>query len=210
MSPTCATAAAFDLVAAAAMAWPRGRGRRSAGRPGRGRARVRPDGRSSPTARATIWSSARSPTPNIASSPTTGSKRWSSSGGTLADLKGMWRDRQLTRRSIAGRCERAGVDRCVTIRPSSRAALAAYAAAVSVCRRAGLGALLPWLARGPILPGEFARAGEPQRADRQYRRDHHRLLDAAVDRDLSRHPLELCDLPAGADRPRAGRRRVRC
>ena len=71
-----------------------------------------------------------------------------------------------------------------------------------------LGALLPVALRGTVLPGIPGEAASVNALFGNLVGDHHRLLDAAVDRDLPRHPLDLCDLPDRADRARPGRRRL--
>ena len=49
-----------------------------------------------------------------------------------------------------------------------------------------IGALAAVVRARAAAAGIDVRARQPQYADRQCRRGHHRLLDAAVDRDLSR------------------------
>ena len=78
----------------------------------------------------------------------------------------------------------------------------------SSCRRAAHRRLLPWFARGPLLPGTMFEPASLNALHRQRRGGRHRLLDAAVDRDLSRHPPQLGDPSGGADRARHRRRVV--
>ena len=64
--------------------------------------------------------------------------------------------------------------------------------------------LIPWFARGPLLPGSMFEPASLNTLAAQCRGGDHRLLDAALDRDLSRHPPQLGDLARGADRSRRG------
>ena len=65
-----------------------------------------------------------------------------------------------------------------------------------------IGALLPWLARGPLLPGELFEAASLNALFANSLAIIIAFWTAAVDRDLSGHPPELCHPALGADRTR--------
>ncbi len=101
------------------------------------------------TAGPTIWSSARSRIEHYRELPDDAAGALVAPGGTLADLKGMWRERRSIPRSTGGHCEGLAM-RHDQVRAAPSVLIRKrfqFAGALLI------GALLPWLARGPLLPG---------------------------------------------------------